>query len=145
MSTHNTRIQVEHLITEMISGIDIIEMQINIANSKLLRQKNKIFLFYGHSMEVRIYAETPDHNFFPSTGMINYMHIPGGSFIRVDTGISIHMKITQYYDPILMKISAWGITRKTTINRLKVALQETIISGCVTNISFLLNNIYFSK
>merc|ERR1712232_189353 len=129
---------VEHLVTEMISSIDIVEMQINIANNLHIRQNNSIFKFYGHSINVRIYAETPDYNFFPCTGTINFLHLPGGPNVRIDAGIINGSKITSYYDPMLMKISSWGKTRIYSIRTLLTTLEELILNGCITNISFLL-------
>merc|ERR1712072_934325 len=139
----NTRIQVEHLITEMVSLIDIVELQINIACNKKLHYKHSYFLFYGHSIEVRIYAETPDYNFFPSTGKINYIYIPNGLNTRVDTGILHGTTITSHYDPILMKVATWGKTRNHAIKNLIATLKDIILSGCTTNLSFLLNILYF--
>jgi len=99
-----------------VSGIDIVEMQINIMNNKRLDCQNNIFFSYGHSIETRVYAETPDHKFFPSTGKIDFLHLPGGPFAR-----------------------------NIAIRRLNVALHEIIISGCITNISFLLDILTLKK
>jgi len=136
----NTRIQVEHPVTEMITNIDIIELQIKIADKQSIKlYSNKDINYNGNAIEARIYAENLLNNkFIPSSGIINYLHLPGGPFIRVDSGIHHNTNVTSYYDGLLIKIISWGHTRNIAIKRLIIALQETTIVGCQTNIPFLI-------
>jgi len=139
----NTRIQVEHLVTEMVTSTDIVEMQINVANGAKINNKISLFSHHGHAIEARVYAETPDFNFFPSSGEVDFLHIPGGPFVRIDSGVTQGVSITSYYDPMLMKVGVWGYSRDIAIKRLEYTLKETVISGCITNISFLLHILKF--
>lgn len=135
----NTRVQVEHPITEMISGVDIIKEQISIADGQPLNYTQESIQLTGYSIECRINAEDPENNFFPSAGTIDFLVLPTGSpGIRVDTFIYSGYQIPLFYDSMLGKIIVHDKTRVGAIKKLKVALETTIISGIKTNISFLL-------
>ncbi|MGE5400715.1 MAG: acetyl-CoA carboxylase biotin carboxylase subunit, partial [Ignavibacteriales bacterium] len=131
----NTRLQVEHPVTEMISGIDLVKEQISIAEGKPLSFKQEDLFINGHAIECRIYAEDVDNNFVPSTGQIKLHRRPDGVGIRVDTGIDPFSNISVYYDPLLTKIVAWGRDRNEAIERMKRALGEYKIAGVLTNIA----------
>ena len=133
----NTRVQVEHPITEMVTGIDIIKEQIKIASGKELEYKQKDIKIDGHSLEVRINAENPYKNFMPCPGIIKELHLPGGNGIRVDTAIYSGYKIPQNYDSMLAKIIVHGKTREESIAKMKSAISELVIDGIDTNRDFL--------
>ncbi len=130
----NTRIQVEHPVSEMISGIDIVQQQIRIACGEKLPMKQRDVVLKGHAIECRINAEDP-YNFTPSPGRITSFHVPGGPGIRVDSHIYNGYLVPPYYDSLLGKIIAYGDTREQAIARLHVALSETVIEGIKTNIT----------
>lgn len=134
----NTRIQVEHPVTEMVTGIDIIKEQIKIASGEKLSYKQKDISFTGHSMEVRINAENPENNFMPCPGTITDIHIPGGNGIRVDTAIYCGYKIPSIYDSMIAKIIVHGKTRKESIAKMKSAISELVVDGITTNSDFVL-------
>ena len=133
----NTRIQVEHPITEERTGIDIVKEQIRIAAGEKLKLKQKDVEFRGHSIECRINAENPSKNFRPSPGKITGLILPGGNGIRVDTFIYAGYTIPPTYDSMIAKIIAHGKTRNEAISKIKRALEETVIEGIDTNIDFL--------
>ncbi|MCI9087042.1 MAG: acetyl-CoA carboxylase biotin carboxylase subunit [Clostridia bacterium] len=133
----NTRIQVEHPITEMRTGIDLVKEQIRIAAGEELKFKQKEIEFKGHSMECRINAENPSKNFMPSPGKINEMNLPGGNGIRVDTAIYSGYTIPANYDSMIAKIIVFGNTRNEAISKMKRALEELVIDGVETNRDFL--------
>ncbi len=135
----NTRIQVEHPITEMRTGIDLIKEQIRIAAGEELKFKQKEIEFKGHSIECRINAENPIKNFMPCPGKIKEINLPGGNGIRVDTAIYNGYTIPPNYDSMLAKIITYGVTRNEAIAKMKRALQELVIDGIETNIDFLLD------
>jgi acetyl/propionyl-CoA carboxylase alpha subunit len=135
----NTRLQVEHPVTEITLGLDLVEKQIQIANgqslTKILPKKIKP---KGHAIEVRIYTENPSENFMPSTGKVEYLKLPKESkSVRLDCGIEQGTKIHHSFDPMIMKITVHGATREKAITALLDALQETIIFGIHTNINYL--------
>ena len=130
----NTRLQVEHPVTEMITGIDIVKQQIKIASGEKLNLKQKDIRIHGHAVECRIYAEDVDNNFAPSTGKIVHHRLTSGPGIRIDRGIDVMSEVPIYYDPMLSKVIAWGIDRDEAIVRMKRALGEYQISGVITNI-----------
>lgn len=132
----NTRLQVEHPVTELITGIDIVKEQINIASGKELSFSQEDVRINGSAIECRIYAEDADNNFAPSTGRITHHRLPNGIGIRVDKGVDLHSNVSVYYDPLLTKLSAWGRTRDEAVERMKRALGEYKIAGVVTNIPF---------
>lgn len=134
----NTRIQVEHGITEMRTGIDLVKEQIRIAAGEKLKFKQKEIEFRGHSIECRINAENPSKNFMPSPGKIKEINLPGGNGIRVDTAIYNGYTVPSNYDSMLAKIIAYGANRNEALSKMKRALEETVIDGIDTNIDFLL-------
>ena len=133
----NTRIQVEHPITEMRTGIDIVKEQIRIAAGEELKFKQKDIKFEGHSIECRINAENPSKNFMPCPGKIEDIHLPGGNGIRVDTAIYNGYVIPPYYDSMIAKIIVHGATRNEAISKMKRSLEELVIDGPDTNRDFL--------
>ena len=133
----NTRIQVEHGITEERTGIDIVKEQIRIAAGEKLKIKQKDVEFRGHSIECRINAENPEKKFRPCPGKITGLILPGGNGIRVDTFVYEGYTIPANYDSMIAKIIATGKTRNEAISKMKRALEETVIEGVDTNIDFL--------
>lgn len=134
----NTRVQVEHPVTEMVTGIDIIKEQIKIASGEKLNYTQKDIKMNGHSMEVRINAENPDKNFMPSPGIITGLHLPGGNGIRIDTAIYSGYKVPPTYDSMLAKVIVHGNSRQESIAKMKSAIAEFVIEGIQTNIDFIL-------
>ncbi len=133
----NTRIQVEHPITEERTGIDIVKSQIKIAAGEKLKMKQKDIEFRGHCIECRINAENPNKNFMPCPGKITGLNLPGGRGIRVDTAIYEGYTIPPTYDSMIAKIIVHGTNRNEAISKMKRALEETVIEGVNTNIDFL--------
>lgn len=133
----NTRIQVEHPITEERTGIDIVKAQIKIAAGEPLKIKQKNVTFKGHSIECRINAENPNKNFMPCPGTITGLNLPGGNGIRIDTAIYEGYTIPPSYDSMIAKIITHGDTRNEAISKMKRALEETVIEGVDTNLDFL--------
>lgn len=134
----NTRIQVEHPITEMRTGIDIVKEQIKIAGGESLKFKQKDIEFKGHSIECRINAENPSKNFMPSPGKIEGLHLPGGNGVRIDTAIYDGYVIPSNYDSMIAKIITFGVNRNEAISKMRRALEELVIDGVQTNQDFLL-------
>ena len=134
----NTRVQVEHPVTEMVTGVDIIKEQIKIASGEELKYKQEDIKFTGHSMEVRINAENPEKNFMPCPGTITGLHLPGGNGVRVDTAIYAGYKIPPTYDSMIAKLIVHGKDRNESIAKMKSAVAEFVIEGITTNIDFLL-------
>ena len=134
----NTRVQVEHPVTEMITGIDIIKEQIKIASGEKLSYTQKEIKFTGHSMEARINAEDPEKNFMPCPGTVKELHLPGGNGIRIDTAIYAGYKIPPTYDSMIAKVIVHGKDRKESIAKMKSALAELVVDGVTTNIEFIL-------
>ena len=132
----NTRLQVEHPVTEMVTGIDIVKEQIRVARGRVLSYKQEDVKFNGHAIECRINAEDPYNNFLPSTGRITHSLIPTGPGVRVDTGVYPGFEITPFYDPMIAKLIVWGETRAQAILRMRRALEEYRIIGVRTNIPF---------
>ena len=144
----NTRIQVEHPITEMVTGLDLVKEQIRIASGEKMSYKQKDIKFTGHALEARINAENPDKNFMPCPGTIEELHIPGGNGIRVDTALYSGYRVPQNYDSMIAKVIVHGKNRSESIAKMKSALSEFVISGIDTNIDFILkilNNEKFVK
>ena len=133
----NTRLQVEHPVTEMITGIDLVKEQISIAEGNKLSFKQSDLKIKGHAIECRIYAEDPSNNFLPSTGKLKVYYEPAGTGIRVDSGFKENSVIDIYYDPLIAKLVSWSDNRSSSVNRMKRALSEYRIGGIITNISFL--------
>lgn len=129
----NTRLQVEHPVTEQVTSLDLVKLQIAIAAGHRLPFAWESITPRGHAMEVRLYAEDPDNNFFPSPGKILSRHAPSGPGIRLDEGVYEGWTVPNDYDPLLSKLIAWGNSREETIARLRRALDEYTISGIKTN------------
>ena len=133
----NTRLQVEHPVTEMVTGVDLVKEQIRIAAGEKLSKEVRELKITGHSMECRINAENPDKNFMPCPGKIEGLNIPGGNGIRVDTAIYQGYTIPPNYDSMIAKLIVHGKDRADSINKMKSALGEFVIDGVTTNIDFL--------
>ena len=129
----NTRLQVEHPVTEAITGVDLVREQIRIAEGRPLSVKQKDIRFEGHAIECRINAEDP-FTFAPSPGKVSYYHAAGGMHVRVDSGIYAGYSIPPYYDSMIAKLIVYGRTREGCIMRLKRALDEMVVEGVKTNI-----------
>ena len=142
----NTRIQVEHPVTEMITNVDIVKEQLNIANGKELSLSQDDIVIEGHAIECRINAENPNKGFAPCPGKINFLNIPGGNGIRVDTAVYNGYSIPPTYDSMIAKLIAHGKTREVAIRKILRALDEFVIDGVDNNIDFqisILNNELF--
>lgn len=134
----NTRIQVEHPITEFVTGIDLVKQQISIADGNPLPMKQEDIVLRGHAIECRINAESPEHGFRPSPGKITALHTPGGPGIRIDSSAYQGYTITPYYDSMIAKLIAYAPTREEAVAKMKWALSEFIVEGVDTNIDFQL-------
>lgn len=132
----NTRLQVEHPVTEMITGIDLVEEQIKIARGEKLQFTQDDLTINGHSVELRVYAEDPLNNFLPSIGTLEKYSIPSGEGVRVDDGYEEGMAIPIYYDPMIAKLVTHGKDRKDAIEKMKKAIKEYKIEGVATTLSF---------
>jgi len=131
----NTRLQVEHPITELVTGLDLVHLQMKIASGEKLPFEQEDIKMRGHAMECRVYAEDPDNNFFPSPGQITRLISPSGPGIRRDSGMYEGWNVPIEYDPLLAKLIGYGETREQVINRLLRALYEYFVGGIKTNIS----------
>jgi acetyl-CoA carboxylase biotin carboxylase subunit len=139
----NTRIQVEHPVTEMITGIDIVKEQINIAAGIELSIRQEDVKLRGHSIECRINAEDPKYDFRPSPGKISLLHVPGGNGVRFDSFVYSGYHIPSYYDSMIGKVIVHANTRAEAIQKMKATLEELMIRGVKTNQDFcymILNN-----
>ena len=136
----NTRLQVEHPVTEKITGLDLVEWQISVANGLKLPLKQEQLKIRGHAIEARIYAEDPDNDFLPSTGDIQFLKTPDtdNDAVRIDTGIEQGNAVSVYYDPMISKLITFSDTRDSALSHLENALQKYCVSGVKTNISYLL-------
>jgi acetyl-CoA carboxylase biotin carboxylase subunit len=132
----NTRLQVEHPVTEVVTGIDIVAEQIRIARGRQLSYTQDDVRFHGHAIECRINAEDPYNGFIPSTGRITHSLLPTGPGVRIDSGVYPGFEITPFYDPLIAKLIVWGETRGQAILRMRRALEEYRIVGVRTNIPF---------
>lgn len=133
----NTRLQVEHPITERVVGVDLVKEQIHIANGKPLNFKQENLRQNGHAIECRVYAEDPDNNFMPAPGVVTHISIPHGVGVRVDGYIYEGAEIPIYYDPLIAKLIVWGRNRQEAIERSRRALQEFRVTGVKNNLKFL--------
>jgi len=133
----NARVQVEHPVTELVTGIDLVKWQIRIAAGEKLTLKQKDLKQQGHAIECRIYAEDPENNFLPSPGKILYMREPSGPGVRHDCGVYSGSEVSVYYDPILSKIIVWGEDRPAAIRKMLLALEQTVFLGIKTPVGFL--------
>jgi acetyl-CoA carboxylase, biotin carboxylase subunit len=132
----NTRLQVEHPVTELVTGLDLVREQINVAAGAPLSFKQDEVHWNGHAIECRVYAEDPENNFFPSPGKITFLRVPAGPGIRDDGGVTEGDEVSIHYDPMISKLAAWGRTREEAINRLRRALDEYAVGGIKTTLPF---------
>ena len=132
----NTRIQVEHPVTELVTGLDLIKEQIFIAAGEKLQWRQKDIYITGHAIECRINAENPAKNFMPCPGKIEYLHLPGGNGIRIDSAIYTGYTIPPNYDSMIAKIIVYGKDRQTAIDKMRSALGEVNIDGITTNLDY---------
>ncbi|MCR4316379.1 MAG: acetyl-CoA carboxylase biotin carboxylase subunit [Planctomycetes bacterium] len=142
----NTRLQVEHPVTEMILGLDLVAEQIRVARGEKLRFAQEDVIPRGHAIECRVTAEDPSQNFMPCTGRLDVIEEPAGPFVRVDSGVVSGSVVSPFYDSMLSKVIAWGETRDDAIERMKRALREYMIAGIRTSIPFhlqMLDNAVF--
>jgi acetyl-CoA carboxylase biotin carboxylase subunit len=144
----NTRIQVEHPVTEMVTRFDLVQEQLRVAAGEGLSWTQAQVRVEGHAIEVRVTAEDPDHDFRPSAGTITDLHWPGGPGIRVDSHVYSGYRIPPHYDSLIAKIIAWAPTREQAIARMQRALSETVIDGVKTTIPFhlkVLDNAFYKR
>ncbi len=134
----NTRLQVEHPVTELVTGQDLVEWQLRVAAGETLPMDQSEIFAFGHAMEVRLYAEDPDGGFLPSIGTLNRLRFPDGNDIRVDTGVREGDEVSPHYDPMIAKLIAFGDDRKEAIRKLIAALRATEAAGITTNRDFLI-------
>ncbi len=132
----NTRLQVEHPVTEMISGLDLVEWQIRVARGEALPMKQEDLKIQGHAMELRVYAEDPMNDFLPNVGNLEVYRLPEGEGIRVDNGIAEGMDVPIYYDPMLSKLVTYGKTREEAIEKMIEAIDQYIVKGVATTLPF---------
>lgn len=134
----NTRIQVEHPITEAVTGIDLVIEQLRVAAGKKLSFTQEDVLARGHAIEIRLNAEDPSFQFMPSPGYLERFNLPSGPFIRIDSGFTVGDTVTPYYDSLLAKVISWGRTREESLSRMRRALHEMEVAGIKATSSFLL-------
>jgi len=133
----NTRLQVEHPVTEMVTGLDLVEQQLRVAHGEHLDNDVLTARIHGHSVEARIYAESPSRGFLPTSGRVLEVHEPAGEGVRVDSALLDGLVVATDYDPLLAKVVTWGPDRASALARLAHALDDTVIFGVVTNVGFL--------
>jgi acetyl-CoA carboxylase biotin carboxylase subunit len=144
----NTRLQVEHPVTELVTGVDLAKEQLRIASGEKLSYRQEDIKWKGSAIECRIYAEDPENNFLPSTGEVHSYWEPAGPGIRVDSGLYEGAEVSLFYDPLISKLLTWGETRDEAIRRMRRALSEYRILGVANNISFhlaVMDNQRFQK
>jgi acetyl-CoA carboxylase biotin carboxylase subunit len=133
----NTRLQVEHPITEMVTGVDLVHQQIRVARGERLQvDPERLLTPHGHAIECRIYAEDPDNNFLPSPGRIVDLRAPAGPGVRDDSGVAAGLDVPIFYDPMISKLAAWAPDRAAAIARMRRALSEYVVAGIRTTIPF---------
>jgi acetyl-CoA carboxylase, biotin carboxylase subunit len=132
----NTRLQVEHPVTELVTGFDLVCEQINVAAGAPLSFKQRDVRWDGHAIECRVYAEDPDNSFLPSPGKITFLRVPSGAGIRDDSGVAEQDEVSIHYDPMISKLAAWGRTRSEAIGRMRRALDEYAVGGIKTTLPF---------
>jgi len=132
----NTRLQVEHPVTELVTGFDLVREQFSVAAGGELSFKQEDVRLQGHAIECRIYAEDPDNNFFPSPGTITHLQEPSGPGVRIDSGVRLNSEVSIHYDSMISKLAVWGRSRSEAIDRLRRALDEYEVSGITTTLPF---------
>ena len=132
----NTRLQVEHPISEMVTGIDLCKEMIRIAAGYPMVFKQENVVLHGHAIECRIYAEDPDNHFLPTPGKITGLRVPGGPWVRDESGMYEGLEVPIHYDPLLSKLVVWGSTRERCLTRMQRALSEYAVRGIKTTIPF---------
>jgi len=132
----NTRLQVEHPVTELVTGFDLVREQIAVAGGAPLSFAQREVRWQGHAIECRVYAEDPENSFLPSPGKITFLRVPAGPGIRDDGGIAQGDEVSIYYDPMISKLAAWGRTRAEAIDRMRRALDEYAVDGIRTTLPF---------
>ena len=132
----NTRLQVEHPVTELVTGIDLVREQITVAAGEPLSFKQEDVRWHGHAIECRVYAEDPQNNFFPSPGRLTSIQTPAGPGIRDDSGVDTNSEVSIHYDPMISKLAAWGANRHEALDRLRRALDEYHVGGIKTTLPF---------
>src|SRR5262249_15955774 len=132
----NTRLQVEHPITELITGLDLVREMVRIAQGEALGSTQDAIVTRGAAMECRIYAEDPANGFLPSPGLVETLVVPAGPGVRDDGGAYPGCAISSYYDPLISKLSVWAPTRERAIARMRRALSEYVVTGIRTNLAF---------
>src|SRR6266850_3508728 len=135
----NTRLQVEHPVTELVTGLDLVKLQIHVAADEKLPLVQEDVVMRGAAIECRVYAEDPDNNFFPSPGRILVLRTPSGPGVRDDSGVYEGWTVPIDYDPLISKLATWAATRDEAIERMRRALLEYKIQGIKTNIGFFLD------
>jgi 3-methylcrotonyl-CoA carboxylase alpha subunit len=133
----NTRLQVEHPVTEAVTGLDLVRLQLEVAAGRALPLAQEQVESRGHAIECRLYAEDPDQDDLPSPGRVLHLSEPEGPGIRVDSGLQVGSEVTVHYDPLLSKIVAWGRDRSEAAARMRAALRQTVVLGVVTNLARL--------
>ncbi len=134
----NTRLQVEHPVTELVTGLDLVKLQIRLAAGEKLPIVQNEVAMHGASIECRIYAEDPENNFFPSPGKITMLRTPSGPGVRNDSGVYEGWTVPIEYDPLISKLATWGASRDEAVARMHRALREYHVEGIKTNIGFFL-------
>ena len=132
----NTRLQVEHPVTELVTGIDLVREQITVAAGATLSFSQEDVSWRGHAIECRVYAEDPENNFFPSPGRITTLQTPSGPGVRDDSGVDVNSEVSIHYDPMISKLATWGRDRDEAIDRLRRALDEYHVGGIKTTLPF---------
>src|SRR5439155_7941485 len=131
----NTRLQVEHPVTEEVTGLDLVEWQIRVAAGEALPQCQPELALRGHAIEARLYAEDPGRGFLPQTGTVHGLRLPSPELARTDTGVRLGDAVTPFYDPMIAKIIARGEDRAAAVGRLRQALADAAVLGVATNLS----------
>jgi acetyl-CoA carboxylase biotin carboxylase subunit len=133
----NTRLQVEHPVTELCCGLDLVEAQVRVAQGEPLPFAQEEIRRQGHAIEARVYAEDPEHDFLPAPGHIDELLLPSGPGVRVDAGVESGLEVSGFYDPMIAKVAVWAADRERARRRLHRALGETLVKGLTTNVAFL--------
>ena len=132
----NTRIQVEHPVTEMVTGVDLVKEQIRIAAGEKLKLRQEDIMLRGHAIECRINAENPEKNFMPCPGTVKDLHFPGGNGVRIESALYNGYTIPSFYDSMVAKVIVHGEDREDAIRKMRSALGEVVVDGITTNLDF---------